>query len=78
MVTLDDGRTVGYAEFGSLDGRSVLWCHGEPGSRLEAEAFAPAATEHGLRIIGIDRPGYGLSSPRPGRSIVDWSMTGLP
>jgi pimeloyl-ACP methyl ester carboxylesterase len=76
-VTLDDGRTVGYAEFGSPDGRPVLWCHGGPGNRLEAEAFAPAATEHGLRIVGIDRPGYGLSMPRPGRSILDWVDDGI-
>jgi pimeloyl-ACP methyl ester carboxylesterase len=30
------------------------------------------AAEAGLRIIGIDRPGYGLSAPRPGRTIAGW------
>ncbi|HEX3678091.1 MAG TPA: alpha/beta hydrolase [Galbitalea sp.] len=76
-LTLKDGRTVGFAEFGSPDGHPVLWCHGGPGNRFEPEAYAPAATEHGLRIVGIDRPGYGLSSPHPGRSIVDWIDDGI-
>jgi pimeloyl-ACP methyl ester carboxylesterase len=30
------------------------------------------ASEAGLRIIGIDRPGYGLSTPQPGRTIAGW------
>ena len=30
------------------------------------------ASEAGLRIIGIDRPGYGLSAPQPGRTIAGW------
>ena len=30
------------------------------------------AGEAGLRIIGIDRPGYGLSTPQPGRTIAGW------
>jgi pimeloyl-ACP methyl ester carboxylesterase len=25
-----------------------------------------------LLLVGIDRPGYGLSTPRPGRTIADW------
>ena len=56
---------------------AVLWCHGGPGSRLEPAALAPAAAEAGLRIIGIDRPGYGLSSPNPERTIADWVPDGL-
>ena len=26
----------------------------------------------GLRLVGIDRPGYGLSTPQPGRTIAGW------
>lgn len=29
------------------------------------------AAERGLRLIGYDRPGYGKSSPRPGRTVAD-------
>ena len=50
----------------------MLWCHGGPGSRAEPAHLAPQARKAGLRIVGIDRPGYGLSTPQPGRSIADW------
>lgn len=66
------GRTVGFADFGPPGGHPVLWAHGGPGCRLSPSYVAPAAAEAGFRLIGIDRPGYGLSSPQPGRSIADW------
>jgi pimeloyl-ACP methyl ester carboxylesterase len=72
VITLGDGRNIGYADFGSADATPVLWCHGGPGSRLEAKAIAPVARDAGLRIVGIDRPGYGRSTPQPGRRIGDW------
>lgn len=68
-LELPDGRSLGYSDFGPADGVPVLWCHGGPGSRMEAASLAATATELGQRIIGFDRPGYGLSTPRPGRSI---------
>jgi pimeloyl-ACP methyl ester carboxylesterase len=71
-IRLADGRTVGYADYGSPAGTAVLWCHGGPGSRAEPAYLAPQALGAGLRIIGIDRPAYGLSTPRPGRTIADW------
>src|SRR5262245_33860671 len=71
-VTLADGRTVGYADYGPTDGHPVLNCHGGPGSRLEPKVGAPDAGAAGIRMIGIDRPGYGLSTPVPGRAIADW------
>jgi pimeloyl-ACP methyl ester carboxylesterase len=71
-IRLADGRTVGYADYGSAAATAVLWCHGGPGSRAEPAHLAPQAVRAGLRIIGIDRPGYGLSAPRPGRTIADW------
>jgi len=60
-ITVPDGRTIGYADYGTPPETAVLWCHGGPGSRLEPQALAPVAREAGLRIIGIDRPGYGDS-----------------
>lgn len=65
-------RVVGFADYGPGDGSAVLWCHGGPGCRLSAGYVASTAAENGIRIIGIDRPGYGISSPRPGRTIADW------
>jgi pimeloyl-ACP methyl ester carboxylesterase len=71
VLRAGDGRSIGVAEFGAVDGTAVLWCHGGPGSRLEPLWLDHAASDAGLRIIGVDRPGYGLSDPRPGRSIND-------
>ncbi len=65
------GRRIGSAEYGDPNGAPVLWCHGGPGSRLEPAWLSVPALARGLRIIGIDRPGYGLSDPHPGRSILD-------
>ena len=71
-ITMPDGRTVGFADYGTPAQTAVLWCHGGPGSRLEPRYFAPAAVDRGLRLIGIDRPGYGWSTPQPGRTIGGW------
>jgi pimeloyl-ACP methyl ester carboxylesterase len=77
QIQMPDGRTVGFAEFGAPDGTAVLWCHGGPGSRLEPKAGDNGAREASLRLIGIDRPGYGLSTARPGRTIADSVPDGL-
>ena len=71
-VDLVDGRVLCYADYGPADGQPVLWCHGAPGSRLEPLAFADEAAASGFRIVGVDRPGYGGSTPHPGRSIASW------
>ena len=68
-VRLKDGRLLGYAEGGDPDGVPVLYFHGFPGSRLEATLFPVP----GIRLIGIDRPGYGLSTPKSGRRLADWA-----
>ena len=67
-----DSRAVGFADYGSPAATAVLWCHGGPGSRAEPAHLAPQARRAGLRIIGVDRPGYGLSTPQPGRTIAGW------
>ena len=63
-VTVGDGRRLGFAEFGVPHGRAVLWQHGTPGARRQIpQAARLAAAELGLRLIGIDRPGVGHSTP---------------
>ncbi|HCE43788.1 MAG TPA: alpha/beta hydrolase [Lentisphaeria bacterium] len=69
---LRDGRNLGYAEYGKPDGIPVFYFHGYPGSRLEAGLADKAALHGNFRFIGIDRPGYGLSDPKPGRTLMDW------
>ena len=71
-IRVRDGRQIGVAEFGPTDGRPLLWLHGTPGARRQIpdEARLIAAAE-GIRIIGIDRPGVGLSTPHLYDAIVD-------
>jgi pimeloyl-ACP methyl ester carboxylesterase len=76
-IQLPDGRTVGFADFGEGGQDAVLWCHSGPGCRLGPAYVAPTAAANGIRLIGIDRPGYGLSTPRPGRRIADWVTDAL-
>jgi len=70
VVTLADGRRISAAEWGAADGRAVFLLHGMPGSRLLCPD--PDATmDLGIRLIAIDRPGYGRSTPLPGRTVAD-------
>lgn len=65
-IRVASSRTVGFADYGSSRDTAVIWCHGGPGSRLAPAYMAGAAVAAGLRLVGIDRPGYGLSTPEPG------------
>jgi pimeloyl-ACP methyl ester carboxylesterase len=71
-IVLSDGRRLGFAEFGDLKGKPVFYFHGFPGSRLEARLADRISRETHIRFIGIDRPGYGLSCPKVGRTVIDW------
>jgi len=71
-VVVREGRKLGYAEFGSATGRTVLWFHGTPGARRQIPEDARAlAASNGLRIIGVDRPGIGLSTSHLYTSVCD-------
>ena len=72
-VAVAKGRRLGFAEFGPPDGRPVVWLHGTPGARRQIPAEARALAEtFGVRIIGIDRPGIGSSTPHLYRSISEF------
>jgi pimeloyl-ACP methyl ester carboxylesterase len=73
IVKLPDGRRLGYAEYGDPQGAPAFYCHGFPGSRLEALLFDQPARQHKLRVIAPDRNGLGLSDPKPGRQLLDWA-----
>ena len=61
IVRLPDGRRLCYAGYGAADGNPLLYCHGFPTSRLEVWLFDAAACRQNLRVIALDRPGYGRS-----------------
>jgi pimeloyl-ACP methyl ester carboxylesterase len=71
-LRLPDGRLLGYAEFGDPTGPLVLYFHGTPGSRLEAALIAEEAAACRVRLVSIDRPGVGLSSPHSRGRVLDW------
>jgi pimeloyl-ACP methyl ester carboxylesterase len=72
-LELADGRRLAYAEYGSGEGKAVFLFHGLPGSRLSWGFLPGEAIPKGLRVIAPDRPGYGLSDPNPGRSLLNWA-----
>lgn len=70
-LPLSDGRVLGYAIWGDPEGTAVLLLHGSPSSRL----FAPdpvVTAACGVRLVTVDRPGYGRSDSLDGREILDW------
>jgi len=73
-IVLSDGRQLGYAEFGPVSGRPLLWFHGTPGARRQiAPEAREAACESGVRIIAVERPGIGASTPHLYRAVVDFA-----
>ena len=73
-VAVRHDRRLSFAEYGNTRGPALVWMHGTPGARrqipLEARVYAE---EHGLRIIGIDRPGIGSSTPYLYPNLADWT-----
>lgn len=66
-ITLADGRRLGLALWGTR-GRPVVWLGGAPSSRLSRPVESV-----GARMITLERPGYGISTPRPGAQLVDFA-----
>jgi pimeloyl-ACP methyl ester carboxylesterase len=71
-LELGDGRTLHYYDTreDEADARvAVFWQHGTPNVGSPPEPLFPAAAASGLRWVSYDRPGYGGSSPDPGRDL---------
>ena len=72
-IKLKDGRQLGYADYGDPKGKPIFFFHGLPGSRLDARSLHHIALLNHYRLIGIDRPGMGLSCFDKQRSILSWA-----
>jgi pimeloyl-ACP methyl ester carboxylesterase len=70
-VMLDDNRFLDCLEAGDPDGAPLLFHTGTPGSRLLNAAWDRVAADAGWRLISFSRPGYGTSTPKPGRTVGD-------
>jgi pimeloyl-ACP methyl ester carboxylesterase len=70
-ISTEDGRNLRIIEAGLPDGIPILVHNGTPGSRLLYHPWVKDAELHGIRLISYDRPGYGGSTPQPGRTVSD-------
>ncbi|WP_047872099.1 alpha/beta fold hydrolase [Nocardiopsis sp. RV163] len=68
---LSDGRSLGWAEWGPSDGAPVLLCPGAATSRWLGFG-AGVVDALGVRLVSVDRPGLGVSTPAPGRTFSDF------
>lgn len=73
IFKLADGRNLGYAEYGDIQGAPLFFFHGWPSSRLQAKVLDKEAKKLRIRIISPDRPGYGLSDFAPKRTLLSWA-----
>ena len=70
-ITTADGRTLEYLTTGPIDGQALLFHVGTPNAATDYTAITEAAAALGLRTICYSRPGYGGSTPLPGRRVAD-------
>ena len=70
-VRIQDGRMLEVHEDGDPSGLPVVIHHGTPMSGLLYGRHVELAREQGIRLLGLDRAGYGGSTRAPGRSIAD-------
>ncbi|MFE7625266.1 alpha/beta fold hydrolase [Streptomyces sp. NPDC057509] len=72
QTRLPDGRLLGWAEWGPVDGTPVLLCPGAATSR--GLAFGGGVVDAaGVRLVSVDRPGLGTSDPAPERTLTSWA-----
>jgi pimeloyl-ACP methyl ester carboxylesterase len=69
-IAVGEDRQIGFAEFGAPWGRAFFWFHGTPGARRQIPIEARVhAEQNNIRLIGIDRPGIGSSTPHRYKNI---------
>jgi pimeloyl-ACP methyl ester carboxylesterase len=73
VLTLHNGRTVSYTEYGDASGSPIICFHGMPGSRILFKLMDEAARNAGVRLIAPERPGYSLSQPSAKATLLHYS-----
>jgi pimeloyl-ACP methyl ester carboxylesterase len=71
VITVPDGRDIEILQAGPDGGMPLVLHEGTPIGLVLYPPTVQAAQDRNLRIILIARPGYELSTPRPGRRVVD-------
>jgi pimeloyl-ACP methyl ester carboxylesterase len=73
-VGLPDGRRLGFAEYGAPHGPAIFWFPGTPGARRQIPpATRELAAEREVRLIAVERPGIGDSTPHLYGSVLDYA-----
>jgi pimeloyl-ACP methyl ester carboxylesterase len=71
QLSLPDGRVLDLYVSGPDDGVPFVLHHGTPGSSVPFRDLERQVTAHGLRFVQWSRPGYGGSTRKAGRAVVD-------
>jgi pimeloyl-ACP methyl ester carboxylesterase len=70
-VPAPGGRRLQVLASGPADGLPLVFHNGTPSGLVAFEPMVAAAAERGLRTVMYARPGYGASTPAPGRRVAD-------
>ncbi len=71
---MSDGQDLCYTEYGPVDGRPVFYFHSFTGCRTECAHDLAVLERLGVRMIAVDRPGYGLSTNTGGGGFLQWAQ----
>lgn len=70
VLTVTNGRRIGFRVRGDQSARPIVWFHGQPGSRIEADLVDVGELETAnARIVAFDRPGMGRSDLVPAQDM---------
>jgi pimeloyl-ACP methyl ester carboxylesterase len=72
-VRLPDGRRLVFDDVGDPSGRVVFYLHGIPDSRWCRHPDDGIAKWLGIRLVSVDRPGYGDSDADPGETLLSFA-----
>jgi pimeloyl-ACP methyl ester carboxylesterase len=71
-IQTPDGRSLDVYLAGPEAGMPLLFITGTPTTGIPFPPFVASFAERGLRYVSFNRPGYGSSTRRPGRSVADF------
>lgn len=72
-LKLRDGRTLGYAEWGDLNGKPLFLFGGSSSARFARHPDENVLMELGVHLYTFDRPGMGLSDRQKERRLLNWA-----
>jgi pimeloyl-ACP methyl ester carboxylesterase len=73
VAVLTDWRQMSYVECGASAGAPLLFFHDAPGSRMQRHPDRGIAQRLGMRVIHLERPGYGMTSTKSKNSLRGWA-----